>query len=114
MIDKRLFTRFPLRCECNLALAHGYRFFEATLEDISLGGFRLSTTTPLKIGQEIVFTIPQKPPIKGTGRIVWVRKDGDKVTAGVEIIRLKPESRKKLEKLISELTLATLSDDYLR
>ncbi|HHI98168.1 MAG TPA: PilZ domain-containing protein [Thermodesulfatator atlanticus] len=114
MMDKRLFSRFKLQAECSWAFKKDLRVFNATLEDLSLGGLRISTDTPLSPGQEIIFSIPLKPPIKGTARVVWVKKEGPRYSAGLEIVEMKEKFRKNLQDLINQFTLSSLSDAHFR
>ncbi len=114
MLDKRLFSRFKIHCNCSLALEDKFQVFDAALEDISLGGLRISTFTPLNVGQRLYFTISIKPPIKGVARVVWIQKNTDRYTAGLEIVEMKEKFKHNLQELINELTLKTLSSAYFR
>ncbi len=114
MMDKRLFSRYKLHSECSWAFKRDFKVFDAALEDLSLGGLRISTYTPLSPGQEIIFSIPLKPPIKGTARVVWVKKEGPQYSAGLEIVEMKEKFRKNLQDLINQFTLTSLSDAHLR
>ena len=114
MLDKRLFNRFKLHCDCCFAFKDNFKVFDAALEDISLGGLRLSTFTPLNIGQEIYFTVSIKPPIKGIARVVWVQKNNGRYTAGLEIVQMEEKYKSGLQQLISDLTLKTLPEAYFR
>ncbi|OAG28325.1 PilZ domain-containing protein [Thermodesulfatator autotrophicus] len=114
MLDKRIFERFTLKCPCHWVVEDGYQVFDAQIEDISLGGFRISTFTSLSPGQGIKFSLETKPPVKGRARVVWVRKDGEKYYAGLEIVELQEKFRKRFQEIIEELTLNNLPESYLR
>ncbi|WP_022852337.1 PilZ domain-containing protein [Thermodesulfatator atlanticus] len=112
MLDKRLFERFDVNFRCHFAIDGTPQVLDAKLEDISLGGFRISTFTSLSPGQRILFSFESKPPVKGKARVVWVRKDGEKYYAGLEIVELKDKFRKAFQELISELTFEHLPSAY--
>ncbi len=114
MLDKRLFNRFKIHCDCSFAFKDGFKVFDAALEDLSLGGLRISTFTPLNIGQEVYFTISTRPPIKGLAKIVWVKKEDKRYTAGLKIVEMEQKFQQALQDLINELTLKTLPASYLR
>ncbi|AEH45967.1 type IV pilus assembly PilZ [Thermodesulfatator indicus DSM 15286] len=114
MLDKRVFERFELKCSCHFVVEDSYQVLDARIEDISLGGFRISTFTSLSPGMRIKFSLETDPPIKGRAKVVWVRKDGEKYYAGLEIVELKEKFRKPFREIIEELTLNNLPGSYFR
>ncbi|NPA49623.1 MAG: PilZ domain-containing protein [Thermodesulfobacteria bacterium] len=115
MLDKRLFGRFEVKFDCYLALDKDFKVYQAHLLDLSLGGFRVITEAPLSAGKIVHFSFNSNPPIKGTARVVWVKKSAhsNQCEAGLEIIELKDRFRKALQDLINELTFS-LSEAYFR
>lgn len=112
-IERRRFPRIKK------SLIAGFRkvetlkeYKEGLTENISLGGFKIEVpylNTPLTINQVIEFTLkPDKSsssPIKGIGRISWMRRreNSEGFDIGITITYLKEEDRKKLKTYFLEV-----------
>lgn len=74
------------RAKVNLLIdfSDGRRIFSDHLLDISLGGGKLETFSPPKVGEIITLTIPSDPPIKVKAKVKWVQRQKIKYIFGVE------------------------------
>lgn len=74
LYDQREHPRHRIECVRATASGDAESPFEATLEDISTFGCRLSDVADLEIGRRLWLQLPNAAPI--TARVAWVRDGG--------------------------------------
>ena len=61
--DARQFTRVPVRCRARIQI--GNRHYTGYVENLSEGGAKLVTFTPIRSAGKVLLRIPDLPPIRG-------------------------------------------------
>lgn len=103
--DRRKYRRIRVPLYCRPA---GMQFLARQREavDISLGGVRIFSDEPLRIGEllKLEFFLPDVAPVTYTGEVVWVEELGDGAPArfdvGLKFIQLEPEALKLLLRVL--------------
>lgn len=67
--DVRQFARFPTRCRARMQI--GNRHYAGYVENLSQGGAKLNTFTPIRVAGNVLLRIPDLPPLRGELR--WVK-----------------------------------------
>lgn len=80
-MDKRRFTRFPLRARAKVLVSSGGSLLECETENLSLKGVFLQMESPLPISQEVEIEIwmpdePTKAKVKTKATVVRHQDDG--------------------------------------
>lgn len=80
-MEKRRFTRFPLRTRAKVLVSSGDSLIECETENLSLKGVFLQTESPLPINQEVEIEIwmpdePTKSKVKTKATVVRHQDDG--------------------------------------
>ena len=61
--DQRQFTRVPVKCRARIQI--GKRHYTGYVENLSEGGAKLVTFTPIRSSGKVLLRLPDLPPLKG-------------------------------------------------
>lgn len=61
--EARQFTRVPVRCRARIQI--GKRHYTGYVENLSEGGAKLVTFTPIRSSGKVLLRMPDLPPLKG-------------------------------------------------
>lgn len=61
--DLRRFARFPVRCRAQIRV--GQRHYTGYVDNLSEGGAKLTTFTPIQDTGKVLLRMPDLPPLKG-------------------------------------------------
>ncbi|MBK8171553.1 MAG: TIGR02266 family protein [Sandaracinaceae bacterium] len=109
--DTRKEKRAPVSLKVRFKSATVDEFIEQYSVDISTGGLFIKTKSPMPIGTLLKFEFQLKDEsrlIHGVGRVVWKRDEtqakGSDIPAGmgIKFIKMDPESRALVDKIISQ------------
>ncbi len=102
----RIFRRVPFEAELRLRFEGGEEV-TARSANISLGGMFVVAAEPRPVGStfELSFKLPeQKAPVRGRGRVAWVRQEGEgpglPAGMGVRFLELTPGSRELIFEVV--------------
>ena len=103
--DRRKYRRIRVPLYCRPA---GVGFLARHREpvDVSLGGVRIYSDEPMRVGQllKMEFFLPDTEPVTYTGEVVWVDEleEGNpaKYDVGLKFVQLGPEALKLLVKVL--------------
>src|SRR5687767_7656127 len=110
MADTRKHKRAPVSLKVRFKSATVDEFIEQYAKDISRGGIFIKSKTPMAIGTLLKFEFQLKDEsrlIHGVGRVVWKREqdeangDDSPPGMGIKFIKMDPESRQIVEKIVS-------------
>ncbi len=115
VLDKRIYTRYPLRCECILATESG-RTFGAEIMDLSAEGAKIKADAGINLneGDVIFLNIKCKYRIKAKAEIRWLKYDDRFTIFGVKFVEMSMKDRDSLAKILSEMALSRLEESYWR
>ena len=103
--ERRLYPRRPLRTPIVFEDEFGDGLFFVSSEDVSIGGLRLASDVPLRLGTLLFlsFALPgHKRPIRVTGEVVRRPEAGASGGGmGVRFIGLTDIARRRLEAFLS-------------
>lgn len=107
MSDTRKDKRTPLSLKVRFKSATLDEFVEQYSNDISRGGLFIKSKKPMKVGTLLKFEFQLKdesPLIHGVGRVVWRREpdQGGAAGMGIKFIKMDPESRAFVQKIVEE------------
>ena len=111
--NKRKFPRLHLTCEVAIQPLGKNKAYNASTEDVGMGGVSVMLPEPLERFQRCKISLELKdgePPVLCTGRSVWVIPSQDRRSAkknfdtGLEFLDMDEFSRKRLQAFISPLT----------
>lgn len=109
MADTRKDKRAPVSLKVRFKSATVDEFIEQYSRDISRGGIFIKSKTPMSVGTLLKFEFQLKDEsrlIHGVGRVVWKRDESETANGsppgmGIKFIKMDPESRTLVEKIVS-------------
>ncbi len=81
----------------------GHRIYTEFIKDISLGGIKVESSHPMKVGSVVTVTIDTNPPLKLKGRVMWCRQGEDGYEAGIQFAELSPKQQLALKTVVQTL-----------
>lgn len=70
-------------------------------DEVSAGGLRLTLHHHVDVGALFVLRLqlggPDAEPLGVTGRVAWVKRDGNHFAVGLEFVGLRPDERERIE-----------------
>jgi len=85
-VHRRASERWPV----NVRVSIDGRTEEAWAINLSAGGVRVVAEAQLEVGEEVFLRMGDPPGsggLHGRGRVVWVRRQGEDVVAGIEFLQ---------------------------
>ena len=101
-VDLRKFTRFPVRFQSSFRSSYLVAG-EGVIVDLSLGGCRVSCSTPVPSGTQMEMRVhlpDQESPVQiDSVGVRWAQEGG----FGVEFLQMQPEAQERLRVFVTSL-----------
>lgn len=114
-VNKRHFPRADYQCLITIGADSSKKQISAQTENIGIGGICMGLDTDIGKFSEVNIELTLKdkrPPVKCRGHAVWIvkrsmienLKPSAKFDTGIEFANLMEEDKKRIEKIVAEIT----------